>query len=155
MPATYQNSRAALPGLPDPVSEPHFYTGVSTKRLLAWLFDSVFVALLCLVVLPFTAFTALFFFPLLWLVVGFLYRWSTIASGSSTWGMRMMSIELREADGLRLSSGTAFVHTLGYTLSVAFAPLQLISAVVMVALGRGQGLTDLVLGTAMINRPAR
>ncbi len=66
----------------------------------------------------------------------------------------MMSIELREADGLRLSGGTALVHTLGYTVSVAMAPLQLISVIIMVAMGRGQGLTDLILGTAMINRPA-
>lgn len=142
------------PGLPDPMTEPQFYAGVSAKRLFAWVFDAVFIGILCLLVLPFTAFTAVFFFPLLWLVVGFLYRWATIANGSATWGMRLMSIELREADGLRLSGGTALVHTLGYTISVAVAPLQLISVIVMVALGRGQGLTDLLLGTAMINRPA-
>jgi uncharacterized RDD family membrane protein YckC len=142
------------PGLPDPVTESQFYSGVTTKRLFAWVFDAVFIALLCLLALPFTAFTAIFFFPILWLVVGFLYRWATIAGGSATWGMRLMSIELREADGLRLSGGTALVHTLGYSVSVAMAPLQLISVIVMIALGRGQGLTDLVLGTAMINRPA-
>lgn len=142
------------PGLPDPVTEPQFYAGVTTKRLLAWVFDALFIAVLCLLALPFTAFTAIFFFPILWLVVGFLYRWATIAGGSATWGMRLMSIELREADGLRLSGGTALVHTLGYSVSVAMAPLQLISVIVMIALGRGQGLTDLVLGTAMINRPA-
>jgi uncharacterized RDD family membrane protein YckC len=127
---------------------------VSVKRLIAWLFDAAFITLLCLVIVPFTAFTAVFFFPLLWLVTGFLYRWATLAGKSSTWGMRLMAIELREADGLPLSSGTAFVHTLGYSVSVAMAPLQLISAVMMVALGRGQGLTDVILGTAMINRPA-
>lgn len=141
------------PGLPDPVSEPQFYAGVNAKRLGAWIFDALFITILCLIVLPFTAFTGLFFFPLLWLVTGFLYRWATIANGSATWGMRLMSIELREADGLRLSGTTALLHTAGYSLSVAMAPLQLISVIVMVAMGRGQGLTDLVLGTAMINRP--
>jgi len=144
----------AFPGLPDPVSEPQFYSGVNAKRLVAWLFDAVFITLICLLLVPFTAFTAVFFFPLLWLVTGFFYRWTTLAGGSATWGMRMMSIELREADGLRLSGGTALVHTLSYSLSVAVAPLQLISVIIMVALGRGQGLTDLILGTAMINRPA-
>jgi uncharacterized RDD family membrane protein YckC len=142
------------PGLPDPATEPQFYSGVTTKRLIAWIFDALFIALLCLLALPFTAFTGIFFFPLLWLVVGFLYRWATIAGGSATWGMRLMSIELRESDGLRLSGGTALVHTLGYSVSVAVAPLQLISVIVMIALRRGQGLTDLILGTAMINRPA-
>jgi uncharacterized RDD family membrane protein YckC len=144
----------AFPGLPDPVAEPQFYAGVNAKRFVAWLFDATFIMLFCLLLVPFTAFTAVFFFPLLWLVTGFLYRWATLAGSSATWGMRMMSIELREADGLRLSGGTALVHTLGYSLSVAVAPLQLISVIVMVALGRGQGLTDLILGTAMINRPA-
>ncbi len=147
-------SAVRAPGLPDPATEPQFYAGVTAKRLFAWVIDAVIVALICAVIVPFTAFTALFFLPVLWLVVGFLYRWATIAGGSATWGMRMMSIELREADGLRLSGGTALVHTLGYTVSVAMAPLQLISVIIMVAMGRGQGLTDLVLGTAMINRPA-
>jgi uncharacterized RDD family membrane protein YckC len=145
----------ALPGLPDPVAEPQFYAGVTGKRLLAWVFDAIITFALCLLVLPFTAFTAMFFFPLLWLVTGFLYRWATLAGGSSTWGMRMMAIELREADGMRLSGGTALVHTLGYSLSLAVPPLQFVSVIAMVALGRGQGLTDLILGTAMINRPAR
>jgi uncharacterized RDD family membrane protein YckC len=154
MTTTFRSAFPTAPGLPDPVTESHFYAGVTAKRLIAWLFDAVFVALLCLIALPFTAFTAVFFFPLLWLVVGFLYRWATINSGSATWGMRLMSIELRESDGLRLSGSTALLHTLGYTVSVAMAPLQLISVLVMLALGRGQGLTDLILGTAMINRPA-
>jgi uncharacterized RDD family membrane protein YckC len=143
-----------LTGLPDPVNEPQFYAGVTGKRLLAWCFDAVITAALCLLILPFTAFTAFFFFPLLWLVTGFLYRWATLAGGSATWGMRLMAIELREADGLRLSGGTALLHTLGYSVSVAVAPLQLVSVIAMIALGRGQGLTDLILGTAMINRPA-
>jgi uncharacterized RDD family membrane protein YckC len=147
--------RTAHPGLPDPVAEPQFYAGVTGKRLLAWVFDAIITLALCLLVLPFTAFTAVFFFPLLWFVTGFLYRWATLARGSSTWGMRLMAIELREADGMRLSGGTAFLHTLGYSLSIAILPLQFVSVIAMVALGRGQGLTDLILGTAMINRPAR
>jgi uncharacterized RDD family membrane protein YckC len=142
------------PGLPDPLAEPQFYAGVSAKRLIAWIIDAIFIGALCFLILPFTAFTALFFLPLLWLVTGFLYRWATIASSSATWGMRLMSIELREADGLRLSGTTALLHTLGYSVSVGVAPLQLISVIVMVTLGRGQGLTDLALGTAMINRPS-
>jgi hypothetical protein len=35
------------------------------------------------------------------------------------------------------------------------APLQLISVILMLALGRGQGLTDIALGTAAINRALR
>lgn len=143
------------PGLPDPARESYFYAGVSMKRLIAWIMDAALILVICLVIVPFTAFTALFFFPFLWLVVGFFYRWATIAGGSATWGMQIMAIELRERDGLRLSGGTAFLHTLGYSVSVALAPLQLISVILMIVMGRGQGLTDMVLGTAVINKPAR
>jgi uncharacterized RDD family membrane protein YckC len=145
---------AATPhGLPDPVTEAAFYDGVTFKRAIAWLVDVVLIAVISALVVPFTAFTALFFFPFLMLVLGFLYRWATLAGGSATWGMRLMGIEIRERDGQRLTGTTALLHTLGYSVSVAMAPLQLISVVLMVVGGRGQGLTDMVLGTAAINRP--
>jgi uncharacterized RDD family membrane protein YckC len=144
-----------LHGLPDPVREPEFYAGVTVKRGFAWVIDSAVTLTFCLLVLPFTAFTALFWWPVLWLIVGFLYRWTTLSSGSATWGMRLMAIQIRDRDGSRLDPSVAFAHVLGYTVSVAVLPLQLASIAVMIALGRGQGLTDLALGTAAINRPAR
>lgn len=140
-------------GLPDPIRKPEFYQGVPTKRALAWLIDVVMIGVLSAVALPFTAFTGIFFFPFLMLVTGFFYRWATIAGGSSTWGMRMMAIELRDHQGLRLTGGDALWHTMGYTLSVAFAPVQLISILLMLITGRGQGVTDHIMGTAAINRP--
>jgi uncharacterized RDD family membrane protein YckC len=145
---------ATIHGLPDPVREPQFYEGVTTKRGLAWVADTFVTFGLCLLALPFTAFTGLFWWPILWLMVGFLYRWATLSSGSATWGMWLMAIQIRDRDGSRLDVPTAFAHVLGYTVSVAMLPLQLASIGVMVALRRGQGLTDLALGTAAINRPA-
>lgn len=142
------------PGLPDPFARPEFYEGVPLKRLLAWVVDIVLIFVLCLLVLPFTAFTGIFFFPALMLATGFLYRWATLANGSATWGMRLMAIQIREADGLRLTGGTAFLHTLGYTVSLSIPPLQLISILLMLFTDRRQGLTDHLLGTAAINRPA-
>jgi len=114
--------------------------------------DFGLIWVLAAVVLPFTLFTALFFFGFLLLVTGFVYRWGTLAFGSATWGMWFMGIELRQADGGPMSGGTAFLHTLGYTLSIAMVPVQVVSAILMLALGRGQGLTDLALGTAALNR---
>ncbi len=140
--------------LPNPETAPAFYAGVPIKRLLAWVVDVILIALLCLLVLPFTAFTGIYFFPFLMLFVGFFYRWFTIANHSATWGMRLMAIELRDVEGLRLTSGTAFAHTAGYTISVITAPLQLISMGAMVLTPRGQGLSDMVLGTTAINKPA-
>ena len=57
--------------------------------------------------------------------------------------------------GAQLDLGKAFLHTLGYTVSWAVAPLQLISIVLMATSNRGQGLTDMVMGTAALNRKAR
>ena len=139
-------------GLPNPATKPQFYTGVLAKRAAAWVFDVVLVGILCVIILPFTAFTALLFFPFLMLVVGFIYRWFTIASKSSTWGMRLMGIELRDHEGLRLDSQSALMHTAGYSFSMAMAPLQLVSVLMMLLSDRKQGLTDHFLGTTAINK---
>ncbi len=144
---------ASIHGLPDPAREPEFYAGVTAKRGMAWVVDAFITFVFCVLALPFTAFTALFWWPVLWLMVGFLYRWTTLASGSATWGMRLMAIQLRDRDGDRLDAGTALLHVLGYTASMALFPVQLVSIALMIGLGRGQGLTDLALGTAAINRP--
>ena len=131
--------------------DPLLYDGVTLKRAIAWVFDVVMIAMLCALVLPFTAFTGIFFFPLMMLVVGFIYRWFTLAGGSSTWGMRLMGIHFRDHHGAPLSSELALAHTLGYSVSITVAPLQFISIVLMLVTRRGQGLTDLVLGTEAVN----
>lgn len=138
--------------LPDPDRHAAFYDGVALKRGLAWVVDTLFVTLLVLVAIPFTAFTALFFLPLLWLTVGFVYRWVTVSNRSATWGMRLMGIEFLDRTGLRFDAATAFVHTLGYTLSMAFVLPQVISVGLMCLSRRGQGLTDMLLGSVAINR---
>ena len=69
--------------------------------------------------------------------------------------MRLFAIELRRSDGARLDAGTAILHTLGYSVSWAIPLLQLASIVMMATTERGQGLTDQLLGTCMINRQAQ
>ncbi|WP_342075487.1 RDD family protein [Yoonia sp. SS1-5] len=145
----------ASSALPDPARNPAIYRGVVLKRALAWVFDMVLIVILCVLILPFTAFLGVFFFPVLMLVIGFIYRWFTIAAGSATWGMQIVGITLRDHRARRLSSETALLHTLGYTVSVAVAPLQLISVLMMVFSSRKQGLTDHLLGTAAINQAAQ
>jgi len=142
------------PHLPDPQTQPEYYDGVAPKRLVAWIVDVAITLALCLLILPFTAFTGIFFFPFLWLCVGFLYRWMTLSGGSATWGMRLMSIEIRRGDGEKLDGGTALLHTLGYSLSIGTAIVQAGSMVLMLATERGQGLSDLALGTVALNRRA-
>ena len=140
--------------LPDPEMQAEFYADVPMKRLLAWLADTVLIAVISLLIVPFTAFTGLFFFPLLMLAVGFIYRVITITNRSATWGMRLMAIELRASNGERFGLGLATLHTLGLSVSFAMPLLQLISIVLMLTTARKQGLTDHLLGTVMLNRAA-
>lgn len=138
--------------LPDPDRHAAFYDGVVLKRALAWVVDTIFVTLLVAVITLFTAFTALFILPVLWLTVGFLYRWVTLSGRSATWGMRLLGIEFLDRTGMRFDAGTAFIHTLGYTLSMAFVLPQVISVGLMCLSRRGQGLSDMLLGSVAINK---
>lgn len=148
-------ARAALPGLPDPVLQSEFYRDVPAKRALAWLIDVVLIGLLVGIVVVFTVGIGFFFIGFLYLVIGFAYRVINLANRSATPGMRLMAIELRTGRGERLDLATAFLHTLGYSLSMSFVFPQILSIILMATTPRGQGLSDLVLGTAALNRAAR
>ncbi|WP_434622034.1 RDD family protein [Tabrizicola sp. M-4] len=139
---------------PDPDRHAAFYSGVPAKRALAWIIDTILVTLIVTLVALLTALTALFILPLVWLTVGFLYRWVTISGRSATLGMRLMSIEFLDRYGQRFDAATAFLHTLGYSLSMAFVLPQVISVGLMLVSRRGQGLTDMVLGSVAINSRA-
>ncbi|PVA12032.1 hypothetical protein DC366_00435 [Pelagivirga sediminicola] len=143
-----------LSALPDPDAQPEFYDSIPTKRLLAWIVDSVLIGVFCVIALILTLGIGFFFLPLLMLTVGFCYRAATLARGSATWGMALMAVEVRRHDGERLDPLTALLHTLGYSVSMAFVLPQVVSVLLMLLSGRAQGLTDFVLGTAVINRRA-
>lgn len=139
---------------PDPDTQPQFYEGVPSKRLFAWVVDTLLIIVMVIAVVPFTAFVGLFFLPFLYLVLGFAYRVVTLSRGSATWGMRLMAIELRDREDEPFDMSQALLHTLGYTISVMISPLQLISVVMMLGSERRQGLTDMLLGTVALNRRA-
>lgn len=141
--------------LPDPETQPAFYADVPPKRFLAWIIDTVLIAILCALILPFTAFTGIFFFPFLMLVAGFIYRVLTLAGGSATWGMRLVGLEFRAQTGERFDLGAAILHTLGYSISWAVPLLQFVSIILMLVSRRKQGLTDHFMGSVAINRSAR
>ncbi len=138
--------------LPDPVTHPALYAGVLPRRALAWGIDMVLTGLLSAMILPFTAFLALWFFPALFFVSGFFYRWATLAMGSATPGMAISGITIVRDDGAPLTGATAFWHTGIYSLSILMMPLHLISLVLMATGARGKSLGDHVLGTTAINQ---
>lgn len=139
-------------GLPDPALSPDLYDHTPTKRALAWVVDTLVIALGVLATIPLTLFVSLFFLPVTWLALGFAYRTATLARGSATWGMRLLAIELRDFEGRRLDFGTALAHTALYYVAMAMLPAQILSAMLMVGTPRRQGLGDHLLGTAALNR---
>ena len=140
--------------LPDPVAEPAFYDGVLAKRGIAWAVDVAIITALATLAGVLTLTVAFFLWPIVVLAIGAAYRVATLATGSATWGMRLMGIELRGHDGERLDPLAAMLHVGGYYASVTFVLPAVASVVAMAVTGRRQGLTDLVLGTAAINRPS-
>lgn len=142
-----------LAGLPDPEAQPEFYEDTPVKRAIAWVIDTALVWGLWVVLTILTLGVAVWLLPL-FALVDFLYRAVTIGRGSATWGMRAMSIELRDRRGEPLDFGQAVLHTSGYMVSMVTLPVQIASAAMMLATARRQGLTDYVMGTAAVNRAA-
>lgn len=141
-------------GLPDPDRQPAFYDAVPTKRVLAFVVDLIVGVVIAALIVPFTAFTGIFFFPFLVAVVSYAYRVITIANGSATWGMRLMGIEFRTSKGERFDLGMAFLHTTLFTVWCSMGLPQVISVILMLTTARKQGLSDVILGSAAINRPS-
>lgn len=138
--------------IPYPQSHPEFYESVTTKRFFAWLIDSIIVLAILIITSPFTLFVSLFLFPFFYAVIDFIYRTATISMGSATLGMRLMAIELRHETGHRVDFITSIFHTVGLYVSYAFVVVQLLSIGMMVIRDDRKSLTDLVIGTVMVNR---
>lgn len=130
------------------------YADVAPRRAIAWLIDTVVIAAITALLIPLTGFLALFFLGGLYLAVSFVYRWLTLANAAGTLGMRLMGLTLRDRFGDRVDGLTAFLHTLGFVLSVAFVVPQVISVVLMAFTRAHQGVSDIVLGTALVNESA-
>ena len=138
--------------IPYPQSHPEFYESVTTKRFFAWLIDSIIVLGILIITSPFTFFISLFLFPFFYAAIDFVYRTATISIGSATFGMRLMAIELRHESGHRLDFITSAFHTIGLYVSYAFVLVQILSIGMMVMRDDRKSLTDLVVGTVMVNR---
>lgn len=138
---------------PDPLTQPEFYSGVAFKRGVAWLFDTILIAGITLLLAVVTLGLGLFFLVPLFFIVSFLYRVITLTGRSATPGMRLMNVMLLTREGERFDFGHALLHTIGYTLSIGTMLIQLLSVVLMLTSARGQSLTDIVMGSVAINRP--
>jgi uncharacterized RDD family membrane protein YckC len=144
----------------DPYLQPQLFTGVLTKRFLAFLVDLIVLAipvvLLSIFILVFGVITLGLGWFLFWLVSPFSVIWALIYYGASlggvhgaTLGMRMMGIQMRTRTGEPPYLMLGVIHAVLYWLSVSF----LTPFIVLVGLfnSRRQLLHDLVLGTVFIN----
>lgn len=140
--------------LPDPELLPEFYAWVPFKRLIAWAIDTVLILIVVLATVVLTAFTGVLIFPVLLFAINLGYRTVAVTRWSATPGMWLMAIELRTLSGHRLDPQQAFLHSLGFTVSITFPIIQVLSVAMMLTSPRGQGLSDRFLNTTAINRPA-
>lgn len=140
--------------LPDPHSQAEFYADVPLKRFLAFLVDTLLLLLITVLLVVLTFGLAVIFIAPAWWLLNLAYRTATLANASATPGMRLFAIEFRTLQGQRLDPALAFWHSLGFMLSFAFFPVQLLSMVLMVTSARGEGLSDHLLGTVALNRRA-
>ena len=140
--------------LPDPHFQPEFYADVPLKRFLAFLIDTTLLLLVAVLLVVLTLGLAAILIVPVWWLLNFAYRAISLANWSATPAMRLLAIEFRDARGAPLSQSDAFAHTLGFMLSFTFFPAQVVSMILMATSPRAQGLTDHVLGTVAINRPA-
>lgn len=141
--------------LPDPALQSDFYRGVPLKRLLAWIVDTIVIFVACAILATLPLFLGWLVFPLILLVVSFLYRFLTISSASATPGMRLMNIQFRNKDGAALDAAEAAIHTLAFMIFQVSVLLQIVSAVLMIGTARGQSLQDFLTGVVAINRPSQ
>ena len=146
-----------LDGLPDPELDRQFYEGVPTRRFIAWTVDVLVVLAFSAVVVPVFGILTLglgfLAAPFMVAAIGYLYRTATIASRSATWGMRLMGVELRRADGRRFDLTHAAVHVALYAVTVAFPVLLLGHLLTVPGTRYRQALHDFALGTTAINCP--
>lgn len=137
--------------LPDPDLQPEFYEWVPFKRGVAFVIDTAAIFLLSLLAAVLTVGIGFFIFPVVFLGIGLAYRTVTIARWSATPGMKLMAIEFRTLSGYRLDQGLAFMHSLLFTGMMIFFLIQIASVALMLMNPRGQGLSDMILGTTALN----
>jgi uncharacterized RDD family membrane protein YckC len=148
----------------DPVMMPELFEGVLPRRIVAFLIDFIIVAipvvLAAMFILVFAVFTLGFGLILFWLLGPAAVIWLLCYFGftlgseaSATIGMRVMDLELRTWYGAPAYALLGAVRAVVFWITVStLTPLILLVALVN---QRQRGLHDILVGTIVINNPAR
>jgi uncharacterized RDD family membrane protein YckC len=148
----------------DPVLNPELFDGVLPRRVLAFAVDVAVILAPVALVFVFIILFGLVTFGLGWMLLWLLYPgtvvWALVYYGSTlggpasaTLGMRVMEIEMRTWYGSPCYFVLGAVHAVAFYISVS----ALTPAVLLVGFfnARHRLLHDIVLGTVVINNPAR
>lgn len=148
----------------DPVASPELFEGVMSRRVIAFLIDLVIISIPVLFVGVFIFVFGLVTFGVGWVLYALLqpavviwalaYYGLTFGSpASATIGMRVMDLEMRTWYGSPAYFVLGAVHAIVYWISVSFlTPLILLVGFFN---ERRRLLHDILIGTVVINNPAR
>jgi uncharacterized RDD family membrane protein YckC len=148
----------------DPVRNPELFEGVLARRMLAFCIDfviisipvmmaSLFILLLAIVTFGFGLLLFLLLTPaaLIWAL--FYYAVTLGSPASATIGMRIMDLEMRTWYGAPAYALLGAVHAILFWLTVStLTPLILLVGLFN---SRNRLLHDILVGTVVINNPAR
>lgn len=148
----------------DPASSPELFEGVLPRRVVAFVIDFLVIAvpvvLAAMVIFAFGLVTLGLGWALYWLLSPGAVIWAIVYFGatlggpnSATIGMRVMDLEMRTWYGAPAYFVLGAVHAIVFWLSVStLSPLILL---VCFFNERRRLLHDILLGTVVINSPAR
>jgi uncharacterized RDD family membrane protein YckC len=148
----------------DPVRNPELFEGVLARRLLAFCIDfviisipvmlaSLFILLLAIVTFGFGLILFMLLTPAAMIWALFYYAVTLGSPASATIGMRIMDLEMRTWYGAPAYALLGAVHAIVFWLTVStLTPLILLVGLFN---GRQRLLHDFLVGTVVVNNPAR
>ena len=148
----------------DPVTHPELFEGVLARRVVAFGVDFIIIAipvvLAAMFIFAFGIVTLGLGFALYWLLPAASVVWAIVYFGltlgsdrSATIGMRVMDLEMRTWYGAPAYFVLGAVHAVAFWFTVSFfTPFVLLVAFFN---ERRRLLHDIMLGTVIINNPAR
>ncbi len=154
----------AKPHAYDPAANPELFEGVLRRRLIAFIIDLIVLAVPLIVasigILIFGLITLGLGWALFWLLSPasviwalFYYGYTLGSSTSATLGMRAMDLEMRTWYGGPMYFLLGAVHAVVFWVTVSvLTPLILLIGLFN---GRKRLLHDMLVGTVLINNPAR
>jgi uncharacterized RDD family membrane protein YckC len=148
----------------DPITNPELFEGVLARRVVAFVIDLIIIGAPILLGTIFIAILGLVTFGLGWFLLALLYPasvlWALVYYGttfgspaSATIGMRLMDLEMRTWYGAPAYFVLGAVHAIVFWIAMSMlTPLILLVAFFN---ERRRLLHDILVGTVVINNPAR